>query len=209
VGVFCFHRPKIKAMTAMDRMVPSQSLIFIAEILAIFSSFFRLRRSRIGLSTALQRNPDQFDQRLIPERFSQKAYGSGSHGSFFDPLFRESGDENYRHIHPGALHALLNLQTGHAGHLHVDHGAIHIMRPALGRQKLFAGCKCPHLHPPGVQQALQRMRHRGIIVDDMDKWRNVWQTIVPLSSASKRRFLMKQFHHYVSIRQAGGLEIGP
>jgi hypothetical protein len=190
-------------------MVPNQSLICLAEILTIFSSIFKRHRSRIGLSVALQRNPDQFGQRLIPERFSQKTYGSGSHGFFFDPIFRESGDENYRHIHPGAVHVLLNFQTGHAWHLHVDHRAIHIMRPAQGRQKLFAGCRCPHLHPPGAQQAHQRMRHRGIIVDDMDKWRNVWEQIVPSSSASKRRLLIKQLHGYIAIRQAGGLEIGP
>jgi hypothetical protein len=193
----------------MDRMVPSQSLIFIAEILTILSSFFRRHRSRIGLSAVSYRSPDQSDQRLIHERFSQKAYGSGAHGFFFDPLFRESGDENYGHIHPGPVHALLNLQAGHAGHLYVDHGAIHIMRPAQGRQKLFAGCKCPHLHTPGVQQTPQRYDHRGVIVDDMDKWRNVCQKIVPPSLAPKRQSLIKRLRGYTPIRQAGGLEIGP
>jgi hypothetical protein len=193
----------------MDRMAPNQSLICITEILALFSSLLRLHRARDGFHAALQCDPDQSDQRLIVERFSQKADGSGSHGMFFNSLFLVGGNEDNRHIHSGAVHALLDLQTSHSRHLHINYRTIRIIRSAQCRKKLLAGCKRSHLHTPGVQQTPQRYGHRGVIIDDMDEWTGVRQSIVPLRLASKRRFLKKQLHDHCIIRKAGRLDIGP
>jgi hypothetical protein len=74
---------------------------------------------------------------------------------------------------------LLNLQTAHSGHLHVNHGAIRIRRASQDRKKLLAGGENPDLHAPGVQQAVQRPAHGGVIVDDMDEWGGIGQLILP------------------------------
>jgi hypothetical protein len=60
-----FHLPNTMTIAAMARMMPIQSLSFIAVFFAVFSSLPMLRLARIGLPAALQRVLDQAHQNFI------------------------------------------------------------------------------------------------------------------------------------------------
>jgi hypothetical protein len=150
------------------------------KMLPISLLILRPNRACDVLPATLQRTPDQAHHGFVRKWFSQESDCSGFQGLFFDPLFLVCGDENDRHIHAGAVHVLLNLQTAHPGHLHVDYRAIRIGWIAEGRKELLAGCVCPNPHPPGCQQTPQCPRHRTVIIDDMDARECVGQSIASL-----------------------------
>ena len=79
---------------------------------------------RGGMPPALYRHPDQPDQRLVCEGFAQEPDGPGPHGLFLDPLGVVRGHEDHRHVQPGGVQAIEDLQAGHPRHLHVDHRTV-------------------------------------------------------------------------------------
>ena len=136
------------------------------------SAFASISRLLAGNRTrrVLARHQSPFqtlEQSRFVKRLAQKTDCPGLHRSLSNPVLGEGSNENDRRSVVVSNQIFLQLDSGHAGHLHIRNDAGRFAQSGRGQECLCRSeCVCRKSHRP--QQPCRRGTHRNIIVDDRD-----------------------------------------
>src|SRR5579862_1222580 len=154
IGFAAANQRQYFPLARRERVTPRADASALAELDAV-------------LAVRFQRPLHPVDEVLIAERLLQEVERTLLHGLHGHRDVAVPGDEDHRNDRAAQIQLLLQLETAHTGHAHVEYQAA---RPPwiIARKKLMRGAHTGAGEANRLHQQLQRVAHGLIVVNYED-----------------------------------------